>query len=104
MPLRRISASSKVKSMKNSQYDKIEAHGCVELGDGVIEPCQGDDKPTIYSIFGHCMEGGMEWISDHRSQESAVMTAKMYCEEWGLEFLDFTGTLPPLTKQEEGGV
>jgi hypothetical protein len=72
-----------------SKYDAVEVQGTIELGDGVIEVCHDSDTPTMYSVYGHKPEGGVEWLSDHRSRESALMTARMISENEGIPMYSY---------------
>ena len=72
------------------KYNAVEVQGCVELGDGVIEPVQGDDKPTMYCVFGHMEGGGLDWLSDHRDHSSAIYTARNISEQMNIPMYSFT--------------
>ena len=71
-------------------YDAIEVQGCIELGDGVIEPCHGKDKPTMYCVFAHRKGGGVDWMSDHGTRGSAIQSATATANMLDIKLYDYT--------------
>ena len=65
---------------KPASYDQIEIHGVINLNepddpDGtqyVVE----DDNPEIYSVYLHCVEGGIECVGDFSTHSMAMDYAK----------------------------
>ncbi len=46
-------------------YDDIEVHPCVLLDDRSYEQCAEDDPQiVVWTVYGHLIEGGLEWIAD----------------------------------------
>lgn len=72
-------------------YDAIEVAGCVDVGGGCVEPVfEADIKPDFYTVYLHCVEGGVEALRDFKSYNSAMRYAYKLGEKRGLDTLDFT--------------
>ena len=49
-----------------SDFDAIEIHGVLDLGDGNCEVSdEEEDTPDFYSVYVHMKEGGIQCVGDH---------------------------------------
>lgn len=72
-------------------YDGIEVAGCVNVGDGCVEAVyEAGIKPEFYTVYLHCVEGGVEAVRDFKTYNAAIRYAHKLGAKRGLDTLDFT--------------
>lgn len=61
-------------------YDGIRVAGCVMVGDNCVEQVfEAGIKPDFYSVYLHCVEGGLEAVRDFKTYKAA----RRYAEKLG---------------------
>jgi hypothetical protein len=78
-----------MKKKRAKKYSGIEVRGTIELDDGVIEVCNDSDKPTMWTVYGVKAFGDPEWLSDHRTKESALVSARNHSDNWGVPLYNY---------------
>lgn len=90
---------------KPSAYDAIEVHGVRNINDPDdssevhYEIVDVGDEPDLYSVYLHCVDGGIDCVGDFSTHENALAYAKELSSLYSWEVSDFAE--PVITPQEE---
>lgn len=72
-------------------YNGIEVAGCVNVGDNYVERVlEAGIRPDFYTVYLHCVEGGVEALRDFKAYNAAIRYARKLSAKRGLVIRDFT--------------
>jgi hypothetical protein len=88
-----------------SAYDAVEVHGVRNINDPNdseethYEIVDLGDEPELYSVYLHCVDGGIECVGDFSAYEHALAYANELASTYSWKVMDFAE--PVITPQEE---
>lgn len=88
-----------------SAYDAVEVHGVRNINDpndseeAHYEIVDLGDEPELYSVYLHCVDGGIECVGDFSEYENALAYANELSSMYSWKIMDFAE--PVITPQEE---